>query len=103
MGLRKEYIVTEISASPDGSPYVLVTLRDPSEVRGPQKTSPASSVVSFGSMNDMFKNLGRVISKQMIGGFATIIKLSLDEYEKLDFRVGDRVSVEIEKTQIRVP
>ena len=103
MGLRKEYIVTEISASPDGSPYVLVTLRDPSEVRGPQKTSPASSVVSFGSMNDMFKNLGRVISKQMMGGFATIIKLSLDEYEKLDFRVGDRVSVEIEKTQIRVP
>ena len=103
MGLRKEYIVTEISASPDGSPYVLVTLRDPSEVRGPQKTSPASSVVSFGSMNDMFKNLGRVISKQMMGGFATIIKLSLDEYEKLDFRVGDRVSVNIEKTQISVP
>ena len=103
MGLRKEYIVTEISASPDGSPYVLVTLRDPSEVRGPQKTSPASSTVSFGSMNDMFRNLGLVISKQMMGGFATIIKLSLNEYEKLDFRVGDRVSVNIEKTQISVP
>ena len=95
--------MTEISASPDGSPYILVTLRDPSEVRGPQKTSPPSSVVSFGSMNDMFRNLGRVISKQMMGGFATIVKLSLDEYEKLDFRVGDRVSVEIEKTQISVP
>ncbi len=54
-------------------------------------------------MDDMFKNLGRVISKQMMGGFATVIKLSLNEYEKLDFKVGDRVSVEIDKTQIGVP
>jgi len=60
------YIVTEISASPDGSPFVFITLRDPSEVRGPQKTSPASPAVTFGSMDDMFRNLGRVISKQMI-------------------------------------
>lgn len=103
MGLRKEYVITEISASPDGSPFVFVTLRDPSEVRGPQKVSPTSSMVTFDSMNDMFKNLGRVISKQMIGSFATVIKLSLDEYEKLDFKVGDRVSVEIDKTQIKVP
>ncbi len=102
MVLRKEYVVTEISASPDGSPFVFITLRDPSEVRGPQKTSTASPVVTFGSMNDMFRNLGRVISKQMMSGFATIIKLSLNEYEKLDFKVGDRVSVEIDKTQISI-
>ena len=37
MGLRKEYVVTEISASPDGSPFVLVTLRDPSDVRDLKK------------------------------------------------------------------
>ena len=103
MVLKKEYIVTEISASPDGSPFVFVTLRDPSEVRGPQKTSLASPAVTFGSMDDMFRNLGRVISKQMMSGFATVVKLSLDEYEKLDFKVGDRVSVEIDKTQIGVP
>ena len=54
-------------------------------------------------MDDMFKNLGNVIAKQMMGGFATVIKLSLNEYEKLDFKVGDRVSVEIDKTQIGVP
>ncbi len=103
MGLRKVYIVTEISASPDGSPFVFVTLRDPSEVRGPHKSSSVSPVVTFGSMDDMFKNLGHVISKQMMGSFATVIKLSLNEYEKLDFKVGDRVSVEIDKTQISVP
>ena len=100
MGLRKEYVVTEISASPDGSPFVLVTLRDPSDVRGPQRISPQSSMVTFTSMNDMFKNLGNVLSKQMMGSFATVIKISLDEYEKLNFKVGDRVSVEINKIQI---
>ncbi len=103
MGLRKEYVVTEISASPDGSPFVLITLRDPSDVRGPQKISPQSHMMTFTSMNDMFKNLGNVLSKQMMGSFATVIKLSLDEYEKLDFKVGDRVSIEIDKTQISIP
>jgi len=103
MGLRKEYVVTEISASPDGSPFVLITLRDPSDVRGPQKISPQSHMVTFTSMNDMFKNLGNVLSKQMMGSFATVIKLSLNEYEKLDFKIGDRVSVEIDKTQIGIP
>jgi hypothetical protein len=39
----------------------------------------------------------------MMGGFATVIKLRLNEYEKLDFKVGDRVSVEIDKKQIGVP
>ena len=100
MGLRKEYVITGITASPNGSPFVLITLRNPSDVRGPQKISPQSSMVSFTSMNDMFKNLGNVLSKQMMGGFATVIKISLDEYEKLDFKVGDRVSVEINKIQI---
>ena len=103
MALRKEYVITEVSASPDGSPFVLVTLKDPSDVRGPQKISPQSPMVTFTSMNDMFKNLGNVLSKQMIGRFATVIKISLDEYEKLDFKVGDRVSVEINKIQIGAP
>ena len=84
MGLRKGYVVTEISASPDGSPFVLVTLRNPKEVRGPQRISPQLSRVTFTSMNDMFKNLGNVLSKQMMGRFATVIKISLDEYEKLE-------------------
>ena len=100
MGLKKDYVVTAISTSPDGAPFVLVILRNPSDVWGPQKISPQSSMVSFTSMNDMFKNLGNVLSKQMMGGFATVIKISLDEYEKLDFKVGDRVSVEINKIQI---
>jgi hypothetical protein len=102
MGLRKEYVVTEISASPDGSPFVFITLKGPEEVGGPQRPSGAR-VASFQSMDDVFKNLGSVLSKQMMGGFATVIKLSLDEYEKLDIKVGDRISIDLNKIQIGIP
>jgi hypothetical protein len=100
MGLTKEYVITEISAASDGSPFVLVTLKDPSDVRGPQKRIHKPAMATFTSMNDVFKNLGKVLSKQMMAGFVTVIKISLDEYEKTNFKVGDRVSVEINKTRI---
>ena len=101
MSLTKEYVITEISASSDGSPSIMITLKDPSDVRGPQKrNNPA--MVTFTSMNDMMKNFGNVISKQMMVGFATIIKITLNEYEKCDFKVGDRVSIEINKTITRL-
>jgi hypothetical protein len=103
MVLTKEYVITEISAASDGSPFVFISLKDPSDVRGPQSNVANPSMATFTSMNDMFKNLGKVLSKQMIGGFATVIKISLDEYEKIDLKVGDRVSVEINKTKISVP
>jgi hypothetical protein len=93
-------VITEISAASDGSPFVLVTLKDPSDVRGPQRKVNQPSMATFTSMNDMFKNLGKVLSKQMMAGFVTVIKISLDDYEKTDFKVGDRVSVEINKTKI---
>jgi len=54
----------------------------PEDVRGPRR-APFPSVASFSSMGDMYRNIGHVISKQMMGGFATVIKLSLGEYKKL--------------------
>ncbi len=100
--MKKEYVVTQISAPPDGSPYVFVSLKNPKDVGGLQRASPAS-IASFNSTNDIFRNLGQIISKQMMGGFATVIKLSFEEYEKLDIKVGDRISLEINKTQIGIP
>ena len=102
MSLTKEYVITEISASSDGSPSIMITLRDPSDVRGPQKMNKPA-MVTFTSMNDMMKNFGNVISKQMMGGFATVLKLGLDEYEKLDINVGDKVSLEIFKIVVEYP
>ncbi len=102
MIVKKEYIITEISASTDGSPYVFVSLKGPKEVGGPQR-APISSASSFQSMDEMVKNLSHIFSKQMMGGFATVIKLGLDEYEKLDVKVGDKISLEINKMQIGYP
>ena len=97
--MRKEYIVTEIRASLDGSPYVFISVKSPDEVRGPRRVETAS-ITSFNYPEDIFNNLGNVISKQFMGSFATVIKLSLDEYEKLDVKVGDRISIDINKIQV---
>jgi hypothetical protein len=97
MSLVKEYVITEISAASDGSPFILITLKDPSDVRGPQKKMNDPTTVAFTSINDMMKNLGNVISKQMTAGFATVVKITLDEYEKSGFKVGDRISAKIDK------
>jgi hypothetical protein len=102
MSLTKEYVITEISASPDGSPSVMITLKDPSDVRGPQKKMNNPAMVTFTSMNDMMKNFGNIFSKQLTGSFVTRVKINLDEYEKSEFRVGDRVSVKINKTIGRI-
>ena len=53
MSLVKEYVITEISAAPDGSPFILVTLKDPSDIRGPQMKVNNPSVVNFTSINDL--------------------------------------------------
>jgi hypothetical protein len=98
MSLVKQYVITEISAASDGSPFILITLKDPSDVRGPQRKMNNPSVATFTSVNDMMKNLGNVLSKQMMGSNATIVKITLDEYERSGFKVGDRLSVTIEKT-----
>jgi hypothetical protein len=100
--LKKEYVVTEISAAPNGSPYVLLSLKDPDEVGGPQQP-PTPTSATFRSMDDMFQNFGRILSKQMLGSFTTVIKLGLDAYEHLDVKVGDRVALELNKVQVGIP
>ncbi|MEJ2242494.1 MAG: hypothetical protein P8Y18_10190 [Candidatus Bathyarchaeota archaeon] len=98
MVLTKEYVVTEIKSTPDGSPFILITLKDPSDVRGPQKNQTTPQMATFTSINDVMKNFGNVMTKQIMGNFATIIKITLDQYEKSGFKVGDRLSLTIEKT-----
>ena len=102
--VKKEFVITEIRAASDGSPFVFVTLKSPSEVGGPQRSRPPSgvSMASFSSLEDALKNLGPAISRQMFGGFATVIKLGLDEYEKLDIKVGDRISIDIQKIRVGI-
>ena len=98
MVLTKEYVITEIKSAPDGSPFILVTLKDPSDVRGPQQQSTNPNMAAFTSINEMMSNIGNVMTKQMMGNFATIIKITLHEYEESGFKVGDRLTLKIDKT-----
>jgi hypothetical protein len=94
--MDKEYIIQEIRASQDISPYVYITLRDPKDKSTGSSTS-GFKAVSFGSMEDMMENLGKVFTQQMAGGFTTVLKLTENEYRELDVRVGDRVKLDINK------
>jgi hypothetical protein len=96
--LRKEYVITEITAAPDGSPYVLITLTEPRDMKERQRPV-YNQQVSLSSPDELFKNIGRLISTQMVGGVNTVIKMGLNEYEELNVKVGDRVYLDISKAE----
>ncbi|MEM2872958.1 MAG: hypothetical protein QXD82_02180 [Nitrososphaerales archaeon] len=99
--VKKEYVVTEISAAPDGGPYVLVALVDPRDLKGASQPRP-SVVMGFTSMEDLMKDLQRALSglsRQTMGGAVTVIKLDMREYEESGLKVGDKVYLEITRTE----
>lgn len=98
--MKKEYVVSEIAAAPDGAPYVLVSLRDPKDMRERPQSPFGSQVANFKSMDEVFRNLGRTLTTQLAGGFATVIKLGLNEYEELNVKVGDRLVLDINKAEV---
>ncbi len=100
--MKKEYIVRSIDASPDGSPYVVVSLSSSKEVKeGMQPQSPfGQKVMGFTNMNDMMKDLNKMLSGMggMPGG-VTAIKLEMHEYKQMNLSVGDKVFLEITKAE----
>ena len=51
------------------------------------------------NLDEMLRNLGKIITLQMSGGFTTVVKMRLSEYEDLDIKVGDKLSIAISKVQ----
>ena len=94
--LKMEYVVTEITASPDGSPYVFISLADPHDSKE-RMSNPFGGPTSYRSPDDLFANLGRAFATQMVTGLRTVVKLALSEYEELGLRVGERIYLEISK------
>ena len=91
-----------IDAAPDGAPYVLVTLslaKDMAE--GNQPANPSPNVMGFSNMDDMMKNLNKMIAGGMGGSSpgATSIKLDMHEYKQLGLSVGDKVNLDISKSE----
>jgi len=103
--MRKEFVVVRIAAAPDAAPYVVVSLsskKDVQENNGPL-TSPfgKSNVMGFSNMNDMAKELNKMMSGGGVGmmGNTTSIKLDMLEYKKLGLSVGDKVFLDILKAE----
>ena len=105
MVMRKEFVVVRIDAAPDAAPYVVVSLsskKDVQENNGPL-TSPfgKANVMGFSNMNDMAKELNKMMTGGGIGmmGNTTSIKLDMLEYKELGLSVGVKVYLDLTKAE----
>jgi hypothetical protein len=107
--MKKDCIISKIEASQDGSPYVYVTFSDPNDYK-PGAEKPQNpfgpNMMAFTSPEDMMKNLPKAmsnISRAMDGGGGTptdspTFKISMREYEDMAIKVGDKITIEIKKS-----
>ncbi len=105
--MKKEFVVKSIDASPDGAPYVIVSLSSIKDLKeGTQNTQPAfgsPKVMGFTNMNDMMKDLNKMFAgggggMGMQGG-TTQLKLEMHEYKDMSLSVGDKVFLELTKAE----
>ncbi|MFQ5475917.1 MAG: hypothetical protein ACE5DT_02675 [Nitrosopumilus sp.] len=104
--MKKEFVVKSIDAAPDGAPYVVVSLssiKDLKEgVQNPQSPFGTPKVMGFSNMNDMMKDLNKMMSGMggmgMQGG-VTQLKLEMHEYKDMGLSVGDKVFLELSKAE----
>ena len=102
--MRKEFVVMRIDAAPDGAPYVVVSLSLAKDMKeGNQPPSQlGSNVMGFTNMDDMMKNLNKMMAGGM-GGMGgpgnTSIKLEMHEYKELNLSVGDKVFLDMSKAE----
>ena len=100
--MKKEYVIRSIDASPDGSPFVTISLSSVKEIK--EGISPQSAVspkvMGFTNMNDMMKDLNKMFGGMggMAGG-VTAIKLDMHEYKQMNLSVGDKVFLELTKAE----
>jgi hypothetical protein len=106
--MKKDFVISRIEASQDGSPYVYVTVTDPDDLKsGAEKPQNpfGPNMMAFTSPEDLMKNLPKAmgnLSKAMGGGGplteSPTFKISMREYEDLAIKVGDKITVEIKKS-----
>ena len=105
--MNKEFIASRIEAASDNSPYVYLSFSDPSDYKpGSEKQQNpfGPNVMAFTSPDDLMRNLPKAmsnISKMMGGGGVTdspTFKISMKEYEDMNIKVGDKVTINIKKS-----
>ena len=103
MVMRKENVVVRIDAAPDAAPYVVVSLSSKKDMQ--EKDGPLSSpfgkanVMGFSNMNDMAKELNKMMTGGGMMGNTTTIKLDMLEYKNLGLSVGDKVFLDLSKAE----
>ncbi len=106
--MKREFVVRSIDAAPDGAPYVLVSLSSVKDLKeggtqNPQPPFGSPKVMGFTNMNDMMKDLNKMLSG-MGGGMGmqngvTQLKLEMHEYKDMGLAVGDKVFLELSKAE----
>jgi len=103
--MKKEFVVKSIDSAPDGAPYVVVSLSSIKDLKE-NTTNPnpfgGPKVMGFSNMNDMMKDLNKMLSGG--GGFGmqsgvTQLKLEMHEYKEMGLSVGDKVFLELTKEE----
>ena len=107
--MKSDFVVSRIEASQDGSPYVYVTYANPNDYKAGAEKGPKNpfgvNMAAFTS-EDLMNNLPETmanIGKAMGGGGgptdSPTFKISMREYEDMSIKVGDKVTIEIKKTE----
>ena len=102
--MRKEFVIKRIDASPDGAPYVIVSLtsvKDLQEGKNQSQFDP-SKMMDPAKIGDMMKDLNKMLSG--VGGLGmqsgvTQLKLEMHEYKEMGLSVGDKVFLELTKEE----
>ena len=99
--MKNEFVVSKIEASQDEkTPFVYVVFSDTKTLRkgNQQQSTFGGTGMAFNSPEDLMKNLPK-----MFGGGGDLnnsptFKLSIREYDDSGLRVGDKVTIEIKKS-----
>ena len=101
--MKKEYVVKSIDSAPDGAPYVVISLSSIKDLKeGPQSPQPAfgtPKVMGFSNMNDMMKDLNKMMGGMGAQGSVTQLKLEMHEYKDMGLSVGDKVFLDLTKAE----
>jgi hypothetical protein len=102
LGMKKDFVVSKIESSQDGSQYVLVAFTDPNEPKSAGGFDKSGEAILFTSPEDLMKNLPNIMSNMfdasgwMSRGSPTF-KISMKEYEEMAIKIGYKVGIEINK------
>ena len=105
--MKKQFILSKIEAVQDGSPYVYVGFIDPNDSKAGearQQNPFGPKAMAFSSPEDLMKNLPKAMGNVagMMGGNindSPTFKFSIREYEEMGLKVGEKVSIEIKKSE----